>query len=156
MNLHLIKIVHMQSLNITCVHFQPIIIVIYCCTESQTINDVFSAIKSVSAKWESIGCELGLYPATIEEIKDKHLEPQQCMFHVLKFWLHHKDDSFKKGIKWRTLIKALKSVNEKDLAETVIQEKGKKTPLATSSSFTFLITRVYKTRCHKANCATNC
>lgn len=67
---------------------------------------------------------LGLSHDTIHQIKADKLHAKQCLYATINCWLRRKATG---KVTWRTLIRALQSpdVDEADLAETIMAEKGR-------------------------------
>ena len=88
---------------------------------------VYKAVESAKDKWKKIGLGLGLSSETLDQIKsDKHNDPSQCLYAVLKAWINSDHD---KEVTWRVLIRTLQSeqVGETDLAKRLKAEKGEQT-----------------------------
>ena len=85
------------------------------------LKDVRRAVWDARSKWKDIGVELGLRPATLENLKDEHRGNNACVTEMLTIWL--------KGLTpnptWQALIDALKepTVCEEALASQIQQQK---------------------------------
>ena len=96
-------------------------------TAGKDIGDVNKSLQPAKQKWEKIGLGLGIARDRIQRIKtDSGGDSGKCLFLIMNLWLRGKCPTVK-GITWRVLIRILKSqeVNESDLAECIMTEKGR-------------------------------
>ena len=79
-------------------------------------------LGSVMAKWFSIGVQLGINPAKLQEIEINYRTADRCFSEVISFWLNGNTPV---PVSWISLVEALESpfVNEKGLAGR-LKEKG--------------------------------
>ena len=86
------------------------------------LRNVTNELGSVMAKWFSIGVQLGIDPAKLQEIETNHRTADRCFSEVISFWLK---GNTVVALGWKSLVETLESpfVNEKGLAGR-LKEKG--------------------------------
>ena len=80
-------------------------------------------LGSVMAKWFSIGVQLGIDPAKLQEIETNYRTADRCFSEVINFWLKGNTPV---AVSWISLVGVLKSpfVNEKGLARRLEEKVG--------------------------------
>ena len=71
--------------------------------------------------WKSLGLQLGLHYPTLETIsRTERGDVVQCKLEMLAAWLRQQDDVSQAGVpSWSVLQKALRSLGQKGLAESM-------------------------------------
>ena len=86
------------------------------------LRNVTNELRSVKAKWYTIGVQLGIDPAKLEEIENNYQTADRRFSEVIKFWLR---GNTRVALSWESLVEVLESpfVGEKGLARR-LREKG--------------------------------
>ena len=86
------------------------------------VRNVTNELSSVKAKWHTIGVQLGIILAKLNEFKHDHQTADRCFAEVIDFWLNGNTQVPRS---WESLVEVLESpsVDEKGLARR-LREKG--------------------------------
>ena len=87
------------------------------------LRSVTNELSSVKTKWHTIGVQLGVDPAKLEEIENNYQTADRRFSEVIKFWLRGNASA---AMSWELLVEVLErsSVGEKGLAKTLRQKGG--------------------------------
>lgn len=92
---------------------------------TQEFREVEKSLKGFPYdEWFKLGLELGLFCTTLEEIRLKYPgEPAKCFRRMLYQWLMKEDNVQERGgANWKVLEKALRYLNEKEIASKIINK----------------------------------
>ena len=82
----------------------------------QTLKDNYFS----TSKWIDLGLSLGLYYPTLKDIDAQYKDINDCLRECLAKWLNKEDNVEKKGVpSWTSLIKGLRTMGDKALAEKI-------------------------------------
>ena len=86
------------------------------------LRSVTNELVSVMAKWHTIGVQLGVDPAKLEEIESNYQTADRRFSEVIKFWLRGNASA---AVSWESLVEVLERpfVGEKGLAK-ILRENG--------------------------------
>ena len=87
------------------------------------LMDVIQTLKDnyfPASKWLDLGLSLGLYHPTLKDIDAQYRDMNDCLRECLAKWLNKEDNVEKKGEpSWSSLIKGLRTIGDKALAEKI-------------------------------------
>ena len=98
---------------------------VYYFAEVSEVTDIYKILLPVKGKWEEIGSSLGLSYEKLNQIKtDKNSDAAPCLYTTIDAWIQKRDVGRYRPT-WRTLFRALESVNEPALTKRIKEEKGR-------------------------------
>ena len=101
-------------------------LVLVCNIDEDDLTSIFNAVHSLSARWYSLGCSLGLSPSLMDKIQqDVVNDTDKCLIKCLQNWLDMNFNHVKYGApSWRRLVKAISGHSQILATALLDQHKG--------------------------------